>query len=465
MKKLLIAAFLCSSFTWGAAFNSTMQWDLRTTGTDLNSGGYDPGVASPGTNEALQDNGTAVTCAVTTVTATCVPAITSTTHGPGNTIIFASGAGCSLVTVEILSQAAGTATFNVTGGTGTCVGVLGGGKLTPQAILALATNSNTVNFKSGTISVTTLTSYVALSIKTLCYSSSWGDHGTGCVWTTATNNIHTVEINGGNDQAWYTFENISFTNTAGTRTSSIGLDNESGASMFVIGGTFSGFTGTSGYAMGQHASNLLVIGSEFTNNYVSLSSNNFGSYPATIIGANFHDNVLTGTGAGILVDAGSVHVFGTLFTNNNRGLQKNNINGEFIVSGNTFASNVNGIFVTVNGPGFLNQCNIYYNNSTAGVGGTATGANAQLSRQNAYGSNGANYPTYLVAGVGDITGISNPFTNSAGNDWSLGTAGAALKGACTQSFLGSSTSTGLSNIGAWQASTGATAPQSTVYGQ
>ncbi len=468
MKKLLVLLFLCTSFTWGAAFNATMQWDLRSTGTDLNSGGFDPGVASPGTNEALQDNGTAVSCVTTTTTTVCTPAISATTHGPGNTIIFASGAGCTLGTYEILSQSGGTGTLNVTAGTGTCVGVLGGGKLTPQAVATLLVAGNTVNFKSGTITVTALTSYAVNGIKTLCYSSAWGDHGTGCLWTTATNNIHNLEINSGNDQVYFTFENISFSTTAGTRTSSFGIFTGAN-SMFVIGGTFSGFTGTSGAAIGPgsgNAADVDVWGAEFTNDCFGISVQAFGHYPTTVQFSNFHDNVLTGSCAAITYGGGSLQVISSLLTNNRVGIDRTGSFGSLLTANNTFAANVKGINLATNAGAFSNVCNLFYNNSTAAVsdnGGT-TATNAQYSNWNAYGSNGSNYPAFLTAGPNDVTGISNPFVNSAGNNWALASTATTLKGACVPIFLGSST-TQAANIGAVQSGAGTAAPQSTVYGQ
>ncbi len=468
MKKLLFLTLFCVSFSYGAAFNATMQWGLNPNGLDTNGGGFDPGVVSPGTNEAQNvTTGTAITCTlVTGTTATCSPAISATTHGPGNVIAFASGSGCNVQRQEILSQIAGTATFNATEGTtgNVCVGVIGGEFFTPQAAAAVFVAGNSLFFKTGTITVTALTSYTVNSIKTLCYSTVWGDHGTGCNWTTATNNIHNVEINSGNDQIYFTFENISFSTTAGTRTSSIGI--YTGAnSMFVIGGTFSGFTGTGVYAIGPgsgNAADVNISGAEFTNNCFGINVNGFGHYPTTIQFSNFHDNVLTGSCAGILMTGGTVQANGNNFTNNRAGIDRTGSFGSLILTNSTIAGNVIGVALDTNSGGFSSACNIFYNNSTAGVGGTATTSNAQYSNWNAYGSNGADYLSFLSAGPNDITGISNPFVNSGGNNWTL-TSSTSLRGACTPTLLGSSTTTAY-NIGAAQASN-ISVPQSTVYGQ
>ena len=45
MRKLIL--LFCLSIPAFGAISATMQWDMRTTGSNSNSGGYDPGVVSP----------------------------------------------------------------------------------------------------------------------------------------------------------------------------------------------------------------------------------------------------------------------------------------------------------------------------------------------------------------------------------------------------------------------------------
>src|SRR5581483_1680136 len=129
MRSLILALVL--ALPGVAAFNATAQWEVQTTGSNSNGGAFDPGVASPGTDERL----TPTTCTAdiviggTTTQATASTCgFSSTTHGPGNFINITSGSGCTVQRIEMLSQAAGVATFDKSLGTAasTCTGIIGG---------------------------------------------------------------------------------------------------------------------------------------------------------------------------------------------------------------------------------------------------------------------------------------------------------------------------------------------------
>lgn len=139
------------------AFAATTVWEVRTTGSDSNGGGFDPGVASPGTDFSQQD------AAQITYTDLVIDAVTNTkitsaahpfdTTSPGNFINITGGAGFTVQRVEIQSVTAGVATCDKavgtvgsTGGTGS----LGGAFASPGQAMSVAVGSNTVYVKAGT---------------------------------------------------------------------------------------------------------------------------------------------------------------------------------------------------------------------------------------------------------------------------------------------------------------------------
>jgi hypothetical protein len=161
MRKLILL-FLCLSLPVFGAVSSTVQWDVRTTGSDSNSGGFDPGVSVPGTDYSQQNSPqityTDLVIGVTTTQYTSVLHVVSSAL-PGNTLLVTGGTGCWTGTFEILSNATITATVDRSLGTAAsvCTAVLGGGFLTiPHALSTLSNASgsftplNQVWVKSGT---------------------------------------------------------------------------------------------------------------------------------------------------------------------------------------------------------------------------------------------------------------------------------------------------------------------------
>lgn len=171
MKKLLAAFLVCSSLAMAAAFGSGTVWRVRPGGSDTNGGvGFDPGVASPGTDESNTDAGTAITVTLTGTgtTGTASPAFTTTTHGPGNFIRITGGSGCTTSpgVYELLSQASGTGTFNISMGSSTdvCTGFIGGAAASPGYVAGLDVLGNTVcvyNAGSTIYTISVATSNVA----------------------------------------------------------------------------------------------------------------------------------------------------------------------------------------------------------------------------------------------------------------------------------------------------------------
>jgi hypothetical protein len=176
------------------------QWDIQPTGNDANGGGFDPNVASPGTNKAL---GSVVTFSDLIVSGTSATSITLAfdSTSPGNFFHIVSGSGCTTGWFEIVSQVAGTITANSSMGTGTCTGRAYGPLLTicnaqssnqcTGGTLGLVSNAlDTIWVKSGTyntsiqipIASTNAGSIVNVSI--VGYNSTHGDISTPCTVAT-----------------------------------------------------------------------------------------------------------------------------------------------------------------------------------------------------------------------------------------------------------------------------------------
>src|ERR1700685_3039345 len=91
-----------------AAFNAGVQIDVRTTGSDVNGGGFDPTVAIPGTDYSQQNmpqvafTDLTVGATTTQLTSAANPFATCTTGTGycGNTINITGGSGCTLGVYE-----------------------------------------------------------------------------------------------------------------------------------------------------------------------------------------------------------------------------------------------------------------------------------------------------------------------------------------------------------------------------
>ena len=250
MRKLIL--LLALGLPAFAAFNSTMQLDVRTTGADTNSGGFDPGVVSPGTDESQQNTGTAMTVVASGTTAVSTPAFSATTHGPGNTLIVTGGSGCNTGTFEELSQSGGTATFDSSLGTGTCTAVMGGSKITNAAALALVVSGNTLNTQAGTYTVTsTLVTPSVSQFLWIGYQTTHADGGTKPLITTATNSVDLIDA-GTSSGGVVAFDNLSLSNTAVTPANGIVKTSNNGEGV-VRNCKLSGFTdGINGDNQGSH---------------------------------------------------------------------------------------------------------------------------------------------------------------------------------------------------------------------
>jgi hypothetical protein len=487
MRKLILLFLVCWLPAFGA-ISATMQWDVRATGSDSNSGGFDPGVSVPGTDYSQQNSPqityTDLVIGVTTTKYTSVLNIVSSAL-PGNALVITGGTGCTTGVYEVLSNATITATVDRSLGTAAsvCTAVLGGslaticgtgagGSKCSTGAISNALQGNTVWVKSnGSSAVNTLTSAiqmtnangtgVALTISG--YASTHGDNGAKPLITTSTGSIDLIDLLG-SSSAISTLNNLWLQSTGnGYQVVSNQYSISSGYQIKMFNCKIDIATATSETAVNvaTGAINTTTITAWIVGNEFSLGSgsgvNNPGNGSIVILEGNYFH----GGGGYSLGDSGTG-------------------NGRWIVKNNVFASNTRGIYSTSTSSGGLAWLvldgNSFYGqtNENVRVAGTPVWVEAQnnVFYGGTYGMYFANLPTTAFSlpnsygnigtantlnwygnanGAADVALSANPFTNAGGGVFTLNSTaggGAALKAA---GFPGvTPAGTGYLDIGALQ---------------
>lgn len=461
LRKLALLIVLVSTGSAYAAFGTKTAWDVQTTGADTNGGAFDSGVGAPGTDES-QGAGTSMSCTVQTTTtqAICTPAITATTHGPGNFIGALTGTGCSAAAYnELKSQSAGTGTFDVSLGTAgsVCTTVMGGPMASAMTAANNATAHNMVWVKTGTytntagINFTNGTNGSNTTIEG--YGTTHGDWGTAPLFTTSTNSVALWGMAPGT-QTSLSWINLSFSSTAVTPGNGISWVSFGGQQWLVQGCKFTGLA--DGIYTGTSAGNgwLSVLNSTFTG-FTNSGVHSATSNPTTVVNSSFN----SGTGSGVLLGAsgGPTTIVRDLFTNiTGSGVSGGSYNSPQVwtISESTFAYNTsNGISIQANTftATLSFTDNIFYHNGGFGI---SMNSSAPLVAEdyNAFGSNtSGNYNNINSVNNGhhDVTLTGDPFVNAASGNFALNSsAGASLMNAGFPGTVG--LSTGYLDIGAIQ---------------
>lgn len=466
MKRLILAILLLLlAFPPGAfaALGARSMWALSTTGSDVNGGAFDIGVGSPGTDES-QGSGTAITITLTgTTTGTCVPACTSTTHGPGNYVHIASGSGCSTGWFDMLSQAAGTATFDHAMGASTnvCVGVIGG----PLTTFAqLATNLTIAGMGAcvkadGTYSVGTGVTFSTPTASTYLLEHVYGytstcnynsnDGGRVTVQASAAITLFTFSVGG------YDFENFILDGNTATGTSAVSnsvgpftmfnttVKNWSGICLISTGAQSfsierSELTGCAG-AEGAHATNGAL--------WVNASYIHDMAVPAFVTDTSAINSVFTNNVFANITGASSDAL--QIASNGNHTTILNN---SFYTVGRDCVriTGNNGAAVT------LLQNNVFDTCAGTAADFTAGGAStflAPLISTNGYYNNGANRVGF-AAETGAVAFTAEPFTTPGSGNFTLnsnaGGGTSAKKAGFPGQILGATGSIGYADLGALQ---------------
>lgn len=249
------------------AFAATVEWEVRTTGSDSNGGGFDPTSGTPGTDYSQQNSAqiayTDLVIDGTTNTKCTSSANPFTSAHVGNIINITGGTGFTVQRVQVMSVTGSTATvdkslgtLSSTGGTGN----LGGGLLTLATAAGLVVTSNRVHVKAGTYTFTSRLDLPGITQEWWGYQTTHKDNGTKPLITTATNS---TALFGFSTSSFITIRNLSFSNTAAVRANGLECRGNYGT-LGLYDCLFDGFT-TGIAENGGGLADLTVSGCEFKN--------------------------------------------------------------------------------------------------------------------------------------------------------------------------------------------------------
>ncbi len=435
------------------AFTSKVVWEVRTTGSDTNGGGFDPTSGTPGTDFSQQTS-PQITYTDMVIGATTTQ-FTSVANSPdaslvGNIINITSGTGFNVQRVQVISVAAGVATCDKSLGTTASSGgngEMGGCLATPATAATLVVAGNTTYIKATAAYTSASTTFSAsgsagLPISWIGYTTTRTDGGQ-CTLISSAGTITCITSGGfqrfvniiananaqgvsawhianNNDLCFFNCKGVGATNGFNVAVNRVSLINSLAITCSVAGFNFNTVVGS--FASGCRATGNTANGFAITSSTVSLinciSDNNTG---ASTDGFNYSS-------------ASQGNLIGCVgYTNGRDGIR--------IASGSLDDINLrNCIFVSNTGNG-INALTTNW----AGFSNLLT----QNIDYNAYYNNAANLVN-VPAGIHDQLLTGDPFTNGSSNDFSLNNtagAGAACRSAGFPGVLQSG-GTGYEDIGA-----------------
>ena len=450
------------------ALSSAIVWEVRTAGSDTQCGGGFKAGAS-GTDRSQQDaafdSGTNLTVDGVDNTKVVPDAHTPEAADVGNLIQITAGAGFTTGFYEITAQDGTNWTLDRSpAAVGTASGTwwLGGAVASPGKVGGAKVGNQTVYIKSGTYTISSSSNVAGGRVtditngakgKWIGYGSTRGDGGTKPILNANAASMTTFT---GAQNTW--LENIEFTNTGAN--ASVTHFSVGAARPNVINCKFGGATAI-GCSIGN-AADATIRGCEVTGTTsAGTAAFQFASGSvAKVIGCTAHDNSVTGfrvTGASTtLIDCISE-------TNSGAGSEGFEATGDGCLFENCTAYN-NGSDGFLIGSGAENsQCVNCLSVTNGGYGFNAAAALADIFLKNcaAYNNTTGTYHTNFDTGLveGFVTLTADPFTNGAGQDFSLNATaggGAAAKAAgYPASYAGLSTNN-YPDIGAAQLQGGST---------
>jgi len=446
------------------ALSAATNWDVRTSGSDSNGGGFVLGASGTDYSQqnSAQFSGTDLTSVSSLVVSSASHNFVST--DVGNIVqITSSTSGFTTGFYQIVSVSANQATFDRSPGTVGVGGVWaeGGSLRTLAKAFGLCVNANIVWAQAGTYTLTTgLTIPASIYMQLQGYQTTHGDNtGTQPLITTATNSVDM--INPGNSASLITLANCSFSNTASVRASCVIASTGGFIQSFqAYNCIFDGFT----EALYGKYSGIYCF--QFAIFVLCEIKNCTGTGAIWNNGANYLDSChLHGnTSAGMYFDqapnSGSFATtcVDTVFQGNQDGILTQENTGLFLKNCTFYNQSRDGVRLNAAGQttavSLVN--NIFDTNAGYGVNFTsAPGTQQIIAVNNAFRNNTtANWHNY-TASVGDIALSGTPFT-SAGTDFSLNAtagAGAACRAAGIPGTIPGA-GTGYADVGALQHSAG-----------
>lgn len=368
----------------------TTDFEVRTTGSDPNGGGFD--IASTGTDYSQQNSAqVAYTDLVVdpTTNTNCTSVITPfTSLHVGNIINITGGTGFTVQRVQIVSVAAGIATCDKSLGTLSSIGGtgnLGGAMATTLAANTARASGNVIHVKSGTYTSAGLSlgtaNATARQSAIVGFGSTRRDGGTKPVFTPNANSVTMFTMGSTNNL----FENLTL--DAGVRTSCTAVANtNNGGHLFykclikAFATTFSNNNSTISVDSCEFTANTGSMTLATTANFI-LKNNEYHDNTATpvIIGSNslnpsiikrclFHNNSGASTD-GVSQTGGTLEMSECIFYHNGRDGFRNTAGvGIRSVVDNCIAVNnggwgFNGNSATMSSNQFLRNCAAYNNTS------------------------------------------------------------------------------------------------------
>lgn len=439
------------------ALSQTVAWEVRTTGLDTNSGGFN--TASAGTDYS-QQNTPHVTFNGTTITATSTGTVLTITGyvvnagDVGNILKITGGVGFTPGNYQINAVTIATNRWTVdrTTGVGTAMtGAMGGGLLTiSNAFTQYAPNDAIIYIQNGTYNITTgLTTATETGGKDqnriFGYITNHSTAATGNnrpVIATASNAINALSAVG---SGGWIFSNLILTNVA-NGVSGINLTSNNNTSIFncKVSGFATGIIGSTSHSIvntevtgsttaGITATNIVIIGCwvhDMTCVGISVITNDI------TIGNCLISNCSGATSDGILDAASGITVFGTTIYKSGRdGIR---------LSGNVSLA-----------PAVMYN-NIFANNTGFGID-IVVAQDSPVSNTvnyNGFYSNTAGDRNNLSVSPNDVPMTQSPFTAPGSNDFSLNNVlngGASLRNAGFPGVLpGLPTPAGFDDIGVYR---------------
>lgn len=452
----------------GGGVASTGVWEVRPgVGSDSNGGGFDPSVASPGTDYSQQNSAQVVyTDLVIGATTTQLTSVLNpfTSAHVGNFLQITSGTNFTKNIYEVLSVSGVTATMSASVGSAAASsghGNLGGALASLLPILTRDIGSNTQGNNGNTIYVTpggastpvTVTSpmnnYDLSYFIMIGYGTTRGDNGQATITTSSNINI----FNQSNANMDWQFYNIRFTCTFAGASNSIIFDGGNPFMNIYFDNCYSSgewlvYTGTS-------IEQFTAVNCEITG--VAHSGNGgIGLRPicATFIGCYIHDNSggmgvqLLGSNTGNATGR-TTFIDCVIANNGTYGVQSPNPGKSLSSQGATLIlyrcaivnNSSDGINFVSSGTDYaplvaMYNCIISQNGGWGINGGTSPYTNNQpatlVGKNNAFYSNTSGNYQNFPALVGEVDLTGDPFVNRATPNYNLNStagAGAACKAA------------------------------------
>lgn len=397
------------------ALNAAMVWEVRTTGSDNNGGGFKTGAT--GTDHTLQDAAFATLTAASKVHSTTTQInvaagdYTVAAGDVGNVLQITGGtATAGFYEITVADTANNRWTLDRSAGTNnqSVVGAMGGAMLSPGKIAGVVVAGNIVFIKSGTYSITTASTNVAAGCIATAAIVTWsGYNTTRTVGNTDTRPVLQINVTTATIVTGTLGNFINITFDGNTQTSSKGF---SGVNS-IVQCHFTGFTNSAINAAAM-CKNCSFTACTTTAVIVSAACVDCEAYANTV--TPFQSSSLcirciayANTGAttdGFSISGVATWLDCTSYNNGRDGFRWAGGNHHLLVN-----------------------C---YAETNAGFGFNSS-ARTPLINSGAY-NNTSGATTGTVDSIGFITPTASVFTNAAGNDFSLNntaSAGALLRNA------------------------------------